>query len=662
MSLGYPVFLVALAVCGVGGFLCLCLGRRGVAHGLGAATAVLASGMALVSGLDGMIHSAWSLSWAWPVPMGAFQLAMDPLSGFFVAVIAVVSLVASVYGYGYLKHDAKRKNLGLSWFWFNGLLVSMWLVVTASNAVLFLVAWECMSLTSFFLVIYEHERQEVVEAGWTYLVATHLGTACLLAMFVLLSGTQGSLDFESMAAATPTIAGWAFVLALVGFGTKAGLMPMHVWLPLAHPAAPSHVSAVMSGVMIKTGIYGLLRVLTLLGAPAVWWGWTLIAVGVISGILGVLLAMVQHDLKRLLAYHSVENIGIITLGLGLGVLGIGTGHLSWAILGFAGGLLHVFNHAIFKSLLFLGAGSIQHATGTLEIDRLGGLLKRMPVTGTTFLVGSAAIAGLPPLNGFVSEFLIYMGALSALVTSSGIHTAWAGVLIAGGLALIGGLAAACFAKAFSVIFLGEPRVTASSVHESPRSMTWPLAMLAAVCIAVGLLGPFVVQGIKPVMATLLAGQIDPVALDGTALPVRSLAWISLAAVGLLGLVGLLAGIRQRLLSQRTVRQAPTWDCGFTAPNARMQYTASSFVWPVVAWFHAFFRPQRHGCDPEGLFPIQASLHTDIKDCFLERGYRPLFALVARLAGMLRCIQQGRNQLYVLYIAITILVLFIWKMR
>jgi len=287
------------------------------------------------------------------------------------------------------------------------------LVVVARNGVLFLMSWELMSLASFFLVTLEDEKESVRRAGWIYLIAMHLGTAFLLAMFLLLGQNAASLDFERLStAAAPS--GVFFLLAVIGFGTKAGFIPMHVWLPEAHPAAPSHVSAVMSGVMIKTGIYGLLRILTLLGPPAAWWGWTLVAIGIVSGILGVLYALAQHDLKRLLAYHSVENIGIIALGLGIGVLGISYSNPMMAALGFTGGLLHVVNHALFKSLLFLGAGSVLHATGTGELDRLGGLLKRMPVTGTTFLIGAVAISGLPPLNGFVSEFLIYLGVIAGL--------------------------------------------------------------------------------------------------------------------------------------------------------------------------------------------------------------------------------------------------------
>ena len=315
-----------------------------------------------------------------------------------------------------MKACSGRKNLGAYWFFFNGLAASMAMVAVAANGVLFLICWEVMALCSFFLVTFESEEESVQRAGWTYLVATHIGTAFLLVLFLML-GRQaggGSLDFDTFLAARGHMGAAAdvlFLLALVGFGAKAGFVPFHIWLPEAHPAAPSPVSAVMSGVMLKTGIYGILRTLTFLGAPHLWWGWLLIATGLVSGIFGVLMALAQHDLKRLLAYHSVENIGIIALGLGLGVLGVAWRLPALAVLGFAGGLLHVVNHALFKGLLFMGAGSVQHATGTREIDLLGGLIKRMPWTGRTFLIGAVAICGLPPLNGFVSELLIYTGGL-----------------------------------------------------------------------------------------------------------------------------------------------------------------------------------------------------------------------------------------------------------
>ena len=385
----------------------------------------------------------------WQIPFGEFHLALDPLSTAFLIPILLLSAAASVYAIGYLRGQPAAK-VRLSIFMYLLLVVSMCVVGCARDAVLFLVAWEIMALSSFFLVLYDSDRADVRQAGWMYLVASHIGTAFIIALFLLIGHTAGSFDFDrwtnlpsSGAAGLST----CFILAVIGFGTKAGFWPLHVWLPEAHPAAPSHVSAVMSGVMIKTGIYGLMRMLTFLGPPPAWWGLTILGIGILSGILGVLFALAQHDLKRLLAYHSVENIGIIAIGMGAGMIGISFGLNDVALLGFAGSILHVTNHALFKGLLFLGAGSVAHATGTRNIESLGGLMKKMPVTGATFMTGSAAISGLPPLNGFVSEFLIYAACFKLALSG-----AWGGAI--GGcaiaaLALIGGLAAACFAKALA---------------------------------------------------------------------------------------------------------------------------------------------------------------------------------------------------------------------
>ena len=472
---------------------------------------IMGAGGTVLGCLIGLVPAA-SVLWtgqtrgfhrAWLIPFGSFSLQLDALSAFFLFTILILSAVAAVYGNTYLWDYRNRKNLGASWFFFNILVASMVLVVISHNGVLFLMAWEIMSLASFFLVTFEDEKESVRRAGWIYLIATHIGTAFLFVLFILLAHQGPSLDFDHFMASGlngTSMAGLAFLLSVIGFGTKAGFMPFHVWLPEAHPAAPSHVSAVMSGVMIKTGIYGLLRTLTFLGRPEPWWGWLLIAIGLGSGILGVLFALAQHDLKRLLAYHSVENIGIITLGLGLGVLGLALNQPVLAVLGFGGGLLHVLNHALFKGLLFLGAGAVLHATGVRNIEQLGGLMRHMPWTGTLFLIGSFAICGLPPLNGFVSEFLIYVGAFTG-AGLSGVSLSSIGVIT--GLAAIGGLAAACFTKAFGIVFLGEPRHTpALQGHEIGWGMRIPMLLLALGCLSIGLLSPFIVSAMNPVIGNV----------------------------------------------------------------------------------------------------------------------------------------------------------------
>ena len=533
----------------------------------------------------------------------------------------------------------------------------MVLVVIARNAVLFLVAWELMALTSFFLVTFEDEKESVRKAGWTYLVASHLGTAFLLAMFVLLGREAGSFDFDRFA---PSAAGVLFLLAVIGFGTKAGFMPFHVWLPEAHPAAPSHVSALMSGVMIKMGIYGLLRTLTFLGAPPLWWGWLLIGIGLSSGVLGVLFALAQHDLKRLLAYHSVENIGIIALGLGVGLLGISSGSTALTVLGFAGALLHVINHALFKGLLFLGAGAVAHATGTRELEHLGGLLKRMPLTAATFLIGAVAISGLPPLNGFVSEFLIYLGAYRGAMGFD-VHAVGPGLAVIVGLALIGGLAVACFTKAFGIAFLGEPRSDHTRhAHEPGWAMRGPMLALALGCGLIGLLAPVVVGVLAPTLVNVTKLSPDAVH-DGLAVAVNPLWFVTGAGIGLIALIGALAWLRRRLLAKRSVQTAVTWDCGYAQPSARMQYTASSFAQPLTELFAPVLRTRRNLTQPTKIFPHSSSLATETPDVADEMVYRPVFAGIDGVLARLRWLQHGNVHLYVLYIALTLLVLLVWKL-
>ena len=658
-------FLIALATMLAGGVVSWAVGRSPRAACLvGSASVFVGGAAALVPSLAVLATGqSESLRHAWSWPLGSANMELDPLSAIFVVVIAVVTMLAAVYGSAYLQTHGGQRNLGVSWFFFNVLAASMMVVVAARNGVLFLVGWELMSLASFFLVVQDDEKEGVRRAGWVYLVAMHLGTAFLLALFLLLGKGAGSLDFERFStAAAPT--GVFFVLALLGFGTKAGFIPMHVWLPEAHPAAPSHVSAVMSGVMIKTGIYGLLRTLTWLGPPPAWWGWTLLAVGLVSGVLGVLYALAQHDLKRLLAYHSVENIGIIGMGLGVGILGISHENPAMAVLGLAGCLLHVVNHAVFKSLLFLGAGAVLHAAGTLEIDRLGGLLKRMPVTGATFLVGAAAICGLPPLNGFVSEFLIYLGAAAGLGMKASVEPTWAlmGVMVVGGLALIGGLAVACFTKAFGVVFLGEARGgEAAQAREVGAAMWLPMVVLAGLCVLIGAAAP-----LWPLVLHEAVGAVVPEALRSAAMQslgqsAGPLAGIVLGSSVFVALVAVLVLVRRRLLAGRRVEEAVTWDCGYVAPAARMQYTASSFARPLTLLFRALLQPRDRIDLPCGLFPDRATLRTHTPDLFHRRVYRPAFMAFAWATAKLRWLQSGRIQTYVLYIALTILVLLIWKL-
>ncbi len=427
-------------------------------------------------------------------------------------------------------------------------------------------------------------------------------------------------------------------------------MPLHVWLPGAHAAAPSHVSALMSGVLIKMGIYGLLRTAAGFEHPPLWWGGALLGLGAVSAVLGVAFAIGQHDVKRLLACHSVENIGIICMGMGLALLGRAVGEPALVLLGLAGALLHVWNHGLFKALLFLGAGSVIHATGTRELDRLGGLLRRMPATGLLFLVGAVAICGLPPLNGFVSELLIYLGLFSAAAATQGrwwIATAFA----APALALVGALALACFVKAFGAIFLGEPRSPHSlRAREAPRTMLLPMIALAACCAGIGLAPALVAPALDSAAAAW--GVHAPLA---SAVP---LGRISLAAALLVAALALAAAALAYRV--RRARTAPTWDCGYAVPAARMQYTSSSFAQMLVGLFAFALRPEETVPRLTAPFPAPSAYHGEVPDAVLDRLLLPLLRAGANAFESLRFIQRGNVQAYLGYILLTLVLLLVWK--
>lgn len=667
---GVIALLLAAAVLLVGAVAVLLLSRdRRDYSWLGAGSVVVAAVLGCIPAMRVLLSNVSEplislRSTPSPIPWGEVFIEVDPLTAWFLLPTLLLSALAAIYGVGYLRPWRGKRSLGPIWFFYCLLVLGMMLVLLARNAVLFLYAWELMAIASFFLVTFEHERQSVREAGWIYLIATHLGTAFLLAFFLLLGHETGSLDFNVWAQKgihTQGLANVLFLLSVIGFGTKAGFMPLHVWLPEAHPAAPSHVSALMSGVMIKTGIYGLMRAFTFLGTPPLWWGWGLVAIGLSSGVLGVLFALAQHDLKRLLAYHSVENIGIIALGLGVGLLGMSTGSAVLMVLGFGGGLLHVLNHALFKGLLFLAAGAVAHGTGTREMDHLGGLLKRMPWMAVVFLVGAVAISGLPPLNGFVSEFLIFLGAFKGGISTSG-PVAVPLVVVVAGLALIGGLAVACFTKAFGIVFLGEPRSEhISHAHETGWSMRVPMLLLAAGCVGIGLFAPVVVAGLQKVLENVTAQQPELVRITLATTSI-SLTFVVIGAVTFLLLVAMLVLVRRGLLADRRVEEGVTWGCGYAQPAARIQYTASSFAQPLTDLFRPLLGTKKKITAPRGLFPTEAALKTETPDLSREEMYRPMFERCEAWLSQLRWLQHGNVQLYILYIAATLMVLLVWKFR
>jgi hydrogenase-4 component B len=603
------------------------------------------------------------ISHEWALPGAQFRVQMDGLSALFLVPIFLIPLLGTIYGLGYWKQSEHPRNGRKLRFFYGTMTAGMALLVIAQNSIVFLFGWEIMALSAFFLVSTEDHLLEVRRTGWIYLVATHTATLCLFAMFAILRIGKGSFELTPLAAGslTPGLATAVFVLALLGFGLKAGLMPLHVWLPDSHAIAPSHVSAVMSGVIIKMGIYGLMRITALVPDPPLAWGVAVLVLGVISGILGVAFAVGQHDLKRLLAYHSIENIGIIVIGLGLALIGRSLGRTDWVLLGLSGSLLHVWNHALFKSLLFLSAGSVIHATNTREIDHLGGLAKLMPWTSVCFVVGAVAICGLPPLNGFVSEFLIYVGLFRTLLTDG--PTFAAASFAAPALALIGTLAVACFVKVFGAVFLGTARSDhARHGHESPLSMLLPMVVLAGCCFFIGL-APRLVQPLLAQGASAWAPKLSPLKTEGILTDVNQfvqLEWITTMGLALVaGLVAITVALR--ILMQRNgVERGPTWGCGYTAPNTRMQYTSSSFAQMLVSLFGWALRPKVRRPTNLTLFPQRAEFQSEVPDTVLDGAVLPSFEFVARLFSWLRFLQQGNVQIYLIYIFLSLLALLLWR--
>ena len=578
---------------------------------------------------------------------GSVQFVIDPLSAFFIIVISIMSLASVIYSNGYLNpYIEQGKNINSHLVFLPMLIASMLLVVTCQNALMFLVCWEIMSLSSFFLVIFENEKKEVLKAGIKYLVFMHFSVLFIIMAFAIMSITSGSFDFSSFAFAlqhNKHLANLVFILAFIGFGTKAGFVPFHNWLPDAHPAAPSHVSAIMSGVMIKTGIYGILRILSLIHTPSIFISYLVLVLSVVSALYGVLYAITQHDLKRLLAYHSIENIGIIGIGIGVGMLGLAYSHPIVAVLGFAGGILHILNHSIFKELLFLSAGSVYTKTHTRNVEVLGGLIKSMPVTALLFLIGSIAICGLPPFNGFISEFLVYFGMFKGL----SIHNFFSMVTLLfsiAGLALVGTMAVLCFTKAFSIIFLGMPRSEAAEKvqNDTGKTMILPMSFLAVLTLLIGLFPQYVfdylLMTVHVVTGFTPAGTSEPVSL------MQTISGYALAFVLFLIVVVAL----KLLLTRNKIDLQETWGCGYNRGNNHMQYTASSYASPFLSMLRPLFKKVFDIEKPKHLFPKSAhfSLHIDdIEEAYL---INPVIKGDEWFLSKFETIQSGNIQSYIKY--------------
>jgi hydrogenase-4 component B len=648
-SLGdMPVFFAGVAsIVAASLVACVLRGRVGDAvYRLFILAGCLAAGAAAVRAFA--LGTSASYALASFVPGGLWMFSLDPLAQVFVTTICFVGGACAAFGVPYLAAERVHRPVWFVHTVFALVLAALLLVVVAAAVVPFLIAWELMAVGSYLLIMHEHEHAEVRRAGLIYLVATHTGTLMLFVMFAAWAAHASTWTFAALAHAGPTLpygGGIILALAVIGFGFKAGFVPVHFWLPPAHAAAPTHVSALLSGVVIKVGIYGILRVVTMLGgATPRWWGWAMLAVGVASGVLGVLWALAQHDIKRLLAYHSVENIGIIGIGIGVGALGASYGKPGIAVLGYAGALLHTVNHALFKSLLFLGAGAVYHATGTRDMELLGGLAKRMPRTWIAFFIGATAIIGLPPLNGFVSEWLVYIGLFRSAQAAESLRLAVLGVP---GLALIGALALACFAKVAGVVFLGHARSPrADSAHEVRPALLAPMFVLAAACVVLGLAPAFGVIPAVDVAAGLL--RATPNADPGVLIVVRDSAWVSGVALLVLALVALVWLARSALLRRHGVRESETWSCGYVLGTPRMQYTASSFAAPLLSMFGRMSGVVVHR--------TAHALHTEPVDLVLDRSAIPAWHRVRRAALRLRPIQRGRLYAYLIYVMAAVVAL------
>jgi hydrogenase-4 component B len=628
-----------LAISGAGMLLSLLAGVRAPRTWL-AGVLTGASGVVVAAVVTLSTGSVWELRHATRFGGESFFFRLDSVSALFLALLGVVGGACSVYGREYWNQREHPQSAPAGRIWWSVLLASLGLVLLAGNGLHFLIAWELFTVAAFFLVTLDRQSREVRAAGWLYLGASHVAALCLFACFAILAARTGSWELHDLRDRTELAP--VFWLALAGFGLKAGMFPLHVWLPAAHANAPSHVSAILSGVTIKMGIYGLVRFSGWLPMPPAA-GWVVVALGVVSAVLGVAFALGQHDLKRLLAYHSVENIGIILIGLGFGMVAVGQGDAPWGRLALAGGLLHVWNHGLFKSLLFLAAGSVLHATGTREMSRLGGLWRAMPWTASLFALGAVAISGLPPLNGFVSEWLVYLGLFDASIARG--PSAWAAIPGAILLGLTGALALACFVKVCGVVFLGAPRSAAAmGAHESGPAMRGAMLLLAASCVAIGL-APVVFW---PAVARCVSDW-QPL-WAGTEAPVP-LAALSRVQV-LLGSLSLLAGLWLWRKARRcSFHRALTWDCGYATPTANMQYTAGSFASTITEWFAWILRPVRHAEPPQEPFSARAHFSQHTPETVLEYSVEPTASAVMRVAVAARRFQHGRVQSYLLYVLI-----------
>jgi hydrogenase-4 component B len=597
----------------------------------------------------------------------------DPLSRFFVFTILLISFPSAVYSIGYLKGAYSKKRIAIAWILQILFVISMLLVVIVRNAFVFLVFWEIMSLVSYFLVVFDTEHEKSISAGTLYIAMAHIGTAFIIVALMLLYRYAHSFDLLMIKDACQTIPATVknviFLLFLFGFGTKAGIVPLHIWLPLAHPQAPSHISSIMSGVMLKTAIYGFLRfVIFILGVDSLWWGKLVLALASVSCLTGIIYALVERDLKKLLAYSSVENIGIILLSVGGGILFQKMGLEILAVFALSAGLYHLINHAIFKGLLFLCAGSVYKATGTRDMEKLGGLVKLMPWTSAAFLIGAMALSALPPLNGFIGEWLIFQALFLGALNSGGTVKIFLSVC-AGILAFTGGLAAACFVKAFGITFLGLSRSKrAASAQEVSLSMKVPMVFMSMLTLVFGVCAAFIIRSLTMVSGFVLGINTSRISfsLDNFNLAPYPLNGVNLSspllALILVSVAGLIIALLYLRLGKKRIVIGKTWGCGYYNLDSRAEYTATAFSKPFRIAFSFFLLPYRKTEKiRDALYQVKHFKYEVFTTPIFKRYiYDPLLHSIFKIAHSLRKLQTGSIHLYIAYIFITIILLIIFK--
>ncbi len=664
------IFLAALAVFAAGALLSGIIALRtnspaasGVANILIPAVAVAACSL----GLAGLFAGGWGGSETfivdWWLPFGSFAVGLDPLTRIFLVPVFLLGITCAVSGSLSLRHSAVGHDLAVHWMFFLLLLLGMTCVMAARDGLFFMMSWELMSLSPFFLIEFNDRDRKVQRASWIYLVAAHLGAVLLTAFFALAWAKSGTTLF----AGADRVTGHAslfFLLALFGFGAKAGFVPLHVWLPEAHPEAPSHISALLSGAMLNAGLYGILRSFQFMGpveAFPLWWAWLMMLLGGATALTGIFKALAQSNLKRLLAYSSVENMGLMLLAAGAGLLGVLSGDAWIAALGFSGCLFHMLNHSAFKGLLFLCAGEILHSVGTVDMTALGGLQKRMPLLGAFFALGAASIACLPPFNGFASEFIIALSLVKGLAIS-GMEQKIAVLACMACLMLVSGMAAFVYIKAYGMSFLGQSRLPLAEGMHTPSARTLlPLLIPAAGCVFGGLGAALAFGFVQPSLAFI------PVISSGMSTAMGNASGTAgelLAGVAYFSIAGTAAALalwlaRRALLRRRAVGSGPTWGCGFRYGTPRIQYTPASFVEPAERLFRPVMGTETKFSMDDGPFPQRADLDVTASDVVATRFYAPVFDYVERACNTLKIIQNGSINLYILYILITLVALLFW---